>query len=79
MKLPLFPLNSVLFPGAPLPPHIFEERYQQLIGRCIQATPRLGVLLIRPLGLLPQERRVSAWVERRVKRERSAAAPPAEP
>lgn len=37
----------------------------------------VGVLLIRPLGLLPQERRVSAWVERRVKKERSAAAPPA--
>ncbi len=39
----------------------------------------VGVLLIRPLGLLPQERRVSAWVERRVKKERSAPAPPAEP
>ena len=38
----------------------------------------VGVLLIRPLGLLPQERRVSAWVERRVKKERSTPAPPAE-
>ena len=38
----------------------------------------VGVLLIRPLGLLPQERRVSAWVERRVKKERSTPAPPVE-
>ncbi|HEY5625450.1 MAG TPA: branched-chain amino acid ABC transporter permease, partial [Dehalococcoidia bacterium] len=38
----------------------------------------VGVLLIRPLGLLPQERRVSAWVERRVKKERAGPSPPAE-
>jgi branched-chain amino acid transport system permease protein len=33
-----------------------------------------GTLLFRPLGLFPQERRVSRWVERRVKREKSAPA-----
>lgn len=32
MHLPLFPLNSVLFPGALLALHIFEERYKQMIG-----------------------------------------------
>jgi Lon protease-like protein len=32
MKIPLFPLDLVLFPGAPLPLHIFEPRYQEMIG-----------------------------------------------
>ncbi|KIH98628.1 peptidase S16 [Streptomonospora alba] len=31
-RLPLFPLNTVLFPGAPLPLRVFEERYRRLIG-----------------------------------------------
>lgn len=35
-----------------------------------------GTLLFRPLGLFPQERRVSRWVERRVKREKATAEPP---
>jgi len=30
--LPLFPLNTVLFPGMPLPLHIFEDRYKLMIG-----------------------------------------------
>jgi Lon protease-like protein len=47
MELPLFPLNSVLFPGAILPLHIFEERYKQMIGRCLQSGSPFGVLLIR--------------------------------
>ncbi len=47
MKLPLFPLNSVLFPGATMPLHIFEERYKLMIGRCLQSGSPFGVLLIR--------------------------------
>jgi len=47
VELPLFPLNSVLFPGATLPLHIFEERYKLMIGRCLQSGSPLGVLLIR--------------------------------
>lgn len=47
MELPLFPLNSVLFPGATLPLHIFEERYKLMIGRCLQSGSPFGVLLIR--------------------------------
>lgn len=34
MKLPLFPLQSVFFPGEKVPLHIFEERYKQLINDC---------------------------------------------
>ena len=35
-ELPLFPLNTVLFPGMPLPLHIFEERYKEMIADCIR-------------------------------------------
>ncbi|MBI5876430.1 MAG: LON peptidase substrate-binding domain-containing protein [Chloroflexi bacterium] len=47
MELPLFPLNTVLFPQMPLALHIFEERYKQMIGRCIAAESPFGVVLIR--------------------------------
>ncbi|PYX87960.1 MAG: ATP-dependent protease La domain-containing protein, partial [Acidobacteria bacterium] len=33
--LPLFPLDVVLFPGTPLPLHIFEPRYKELIAECL--------------------------------------------
>jgi Lon protease-like protein len=45
--LPLFPLNTVLFPGQLLPLHIFEARYRQMIGECIQTGTPFGVVLIR--------------------------------
>jgi Lon protease-like protein len=47
VQLPLFPLNSVLFPGAALPLHIFEERYKLMISRCLDDGSPFGVLLIR--------------------------------
>ncbi len=47
MELPLFPLNSVLFPGATLPLHIFEERYKKMINLCLESNSPFGVLLIR--------------------------------
>jgi len=43
----LFPLNTVLFPGMPLPLHIFEERYKLMIGRCIEEERPFGVVLIQ--------------------------------
>jgi Lon protease-like protein len=46
-KLPLFPLNTVLFPGMPLPLHIFEERYKQMIQLCMDEDELFGVVLIR--------------------------------
>ena len=47
-EIPLFPLNNVvLFPGMPLPLHIFEERYKAMIGDCVQREEPFGVLLIR--------------------------------
>src|SRR5215207_7429183 len=47
MKLPLFPLNTVLFPGMPLSLHIFEDRYKEMISRCLQDNTPFGVLLIK--------------------------------
>ncbi|MCY4537840.1 MAG: LON peptidase substrate-binding domain-containing protein [Chloroflexi bacterium] len=45
--LPLFPLNTVLFPGMQLKLHIFEERYKLMIRRCIHDETPFGVILIK--------------------------------
>jgi Lon protease-like protein len=45
--LPLFPLATVLFPGALLPLHIFEERYRRLMRDRREADPIFGVVLTR--------------------------------
>ena len=46
-ELPLFPLQTVLFPGMVLPLHIFEERYKLMIQRCISDERPFGVVFIR--------------------------------
>lgn len=46
MDLPLFPLNTVLFPGMPIKLHIFEERYKLMINECIDQQKPFGVVLI---------------------------------
>jgi Lon protease-like protein len=43
---PMFPLESVLLPGALLPLHVFEHRYRQLIRDCLDADGTFGVVLI---------------------------------
>jgi Lon protease-like protein len=47
VEIPLFPLNTVLFPGNTIPLHIFEERYKIMIGQCIAEKRPFGVILIR--------------------------------
>jgi Lon protease-like protein len=42
--LPLFPLDVVLFPGVPLPLHIFEPRYKEMIGECRSSQAPFGVV-----------------------------------
>jgi Lon protease-like protein len=44
--LPLFPLNTVLFPGGPLRLRIFEPRYLDMISRCMRESSAFGVALI---------------------------------
>jgi Lon protease-like protein len=51
MKVPLFPLDVVLFPGTPLPLHIFEERYKEMIGECITDSSPFGVVRAQREGL----------------------------
>ncbi len=46
-KLPLFPLNTVLYPFGPISLHIFEERYRIMIARCLEQSSSFGVVLIR--------------------------------
>ncbi|CAN5195138.1 LON peptidase substrate-binding domain-containing protein [soil metagenome] len=48
--IPLFPLNVVLMPGAPLPLHIFEERYKQMVDECIEADTEFGMVLADESG-----------------------------
>lgn len=45
--MPLFPLNTVLFPGASLPLQIFEERYKSLLEDCLESDSRFGIVLIK--------------------------------
>lgn len=51
MKIPLFPLDLVLFPGAPLQLHIFEERYKEMIGECLRTKSEFGIVRARRDGL----------------------------
>ena len=44
-RLPLFPLNVVLFPGEPLPLHIFEPRYRRMVRACLDDNSPFGMLL----------------------------------
>lgn len=46
-QLPLFPLNTVLFPGMILPLHIFETRYKRMINQCLEGDRLFGVVLIK--------------------------------
>lgn len=46
-ELPLFPLHVVLFPGRPLPLHVFEPRYRQMLADCLEGDGAFGVVAIR--------------------------------
>lgn len=46
MNLPLFPLNTVLFPGCVLDLQIFEARYLDMIGRCMKQGSGFGVVCL---------------------------------
>jgi Lon protease-like protein len=49
--LALFPLDLVLFPGAPLPLHIFEPRYKELITECLTSKTTFGMVRSRESAL----------------------------
>ena len=60
--LPLFPLQIVLFPHTPLPLHIFEERYKEMIGDVTRARAEFGVVQAGERGIVNTG--CSATVER---------------
>jgi Lon protease-like protein len=51
MKIALFPLDVVLFPGALLPLHIFEERYKEMVSECLDTEAEFGVVRVQSEGL----------------------------
>jgi len=50
-RIPIFPLEVVLFPGEMLPLHIFEPRYKEMIRECDEKKQAFGVVLVVDDGL----------------------------
>lgn len=50
--LPLFPLDLVLLPESPLPLHIFEPRYKEMVGECLRRKEPFGVIRIATDGIV---------------------------
>jgi ATP-dependent Lon protease len=50
--VPLFPLSVVLLPATPLPLHIFEERYKQMMSEVITDSSEFGVVLAKDDGIV---------------------------
>jgi Lon protease-like protein len=48
--LPLFPLQTVLYPGGALGLKVFEPRYLDLMGRCLRESAPFGVVALRQGG-----------------------------
>ncbi|MEE8218899.1 MAG: LON peptidase substrate-binding domain-containing protein [Vicinamibacteria bacterium] len=49
LLLPLFPLpDTVLFPGMPLPLHVFEQRYRKMVADTLTTHRTIGMTLLRP-------------------------------
>jgi uncharacterized protein len=46
VELPLFPLQTVLYPGLPMPLHVFEDRYRKMFKRVLNTERRFGVVAI---------------------------------
>jgi uncharacterized protein len=47
LRLPLFPLHTVLFPDGPLPLRVFEPRYLDMLSRCMKDDGQFGICMIR--------------------------------
>lgn len=50
--IPLFPLQVVVFPRTPLPLHIFEERYKEMVGQAIRENSEFGMVLAKGQGIV---------------------------
>jgi Lon protease-like protein len=69
MRLPVFPLSVVLFPGTPLPLHIFEPRYRRMLADCLAGDRRFGITPTGALHEAPDPGSVGCTAEVRVNQE----------
>ncbi len=68
-RLPIFPLSVVLFPGTPLPLHIFESRYRRMVADCLAGDRKFGVTPTGAQRELPDSGTVGCIAEIRVHQE----------
>jgi ATP-dependent Lon protease len=68
-RLPIFPLSVVLFPGTPLPLHIFEPRYKRMLADCLLGDRRFGLTPADGSGAPPEPGTVGCIAEVRVNQE----------
>jgi len=68
-RLPLFPLSVVLFPGTPLPLHIFEPRYRQMLTDCLATDRRFGITPPGTAGEAPDAGTIGCTAVVRVNQE----------
>ncbi len=69
VRLPIFPLGVVLFPGTPLPLHIFEPRYRRMLADCLETDRRFGITPAGRDDALPDAGTVGCIGEVRVNQE----------
>src|SRR3954468_21834297 len=69
VRLPIFPLTVVLFPGTPLPLHIFEPRYKRLLADCLQSDRRFGITPVDEMSEDPGPGAIGCIAEVRVNQE----------
>ncbi|MEM6326382.1 MAG: LON peptidase substrate-binding domain-containing protein [Bacteroidota bacterium] len=65
-RLPLFPLGLVLLPGEPVPLHIFEPRYKEMVGLCLDGDRPFGIVHASEEALARVG--TTAWIRRVVTR-----------
>jgi ATP-dependent Lon protease len=68
-RLPIFPLSVVLFPGTPLPLHIFEPRYRRMLADCLGGDRRFGITPAGQDDEMPKPGTVGCIAEIRVNQE----------
>ena len=68
-RLPIFPLSVVLFPGTPLPLHIFEPRYRKMLADCLAGDRRFGITPAGKDDAMPEPGTVGCIAEVRVNQE----------
>jgi Lon protease-like protein len=69
LRLPIFPLSVVLFPGTPLPLHIFEPRYRRMLADCLAGDRRFGITPTGKDDRMPDAGTVGCIAEIRVNQE----------